>query len=200
MQIQILKKNKWILFLMTLMLMASCMATIFGINHNNKNIINLEAKLETVDSLNALETMSVVIVKGQKENVIEQVEVVDPEYNEVIDEFTLSNIKILEVYKNDTKEALTVGNDIKVRENAWMDQNTIYQVAGYQMMENGEEYLLFLGEDEKNGYFYPRGVLFGKISLDETTSLIYEEDSLRQEVGKIHQEALTKYIGSYEKI
>lgn len=164
----------------------------------------LPAKLEIVESFDHLDDISVLIVKGTMTGDRSIIEEIDPEYDQVIDKYTRTTFEVTELLKNQSSKELNTGDQIAIRENSWIDEKTTYAVAGYKLMEEGNEYLLFLGEDSENDYFYPRGVLFGKINTDESTIKLREKriasftvdvtnDEVNDLVLKIHSDALAKY-------
>lgn len=86
--------------------------------------------------------------------------------------YTISDFKIITTIKNSTKEDLTTDFIIQIFENEAYnkDTNTNYHVAGYEKMEVGGQYLLFLRHSITAENYIPMGIIFGKISIDEKES------------------------------
>ncbi len=200
-------KNKNIILIFTTALLAVIAIGLIysnGIKATDHQVEILPAKLEIVESFDHLDDMSVLIVKGTMTGDRSIIQEVDPEYNQVIDTYTRTTFEITDLIKNQSSKELNTGDRIAIRENSWTDEKTTYAIAGYKLMEKENEYLLFLGEDSENDYFYPRGVLFGKINTNESTmksqedkiasfSLNLTNDEVNDLVLKIHSDALAKY-------
>ncbi|MBC2260301.1 hypothetical protein HCB45_01715 [Listeria sp. FSL L7-0091] len=112
--------------------------------------------------------------------------------------YRMSDFKVAQVIKNDTKESLAKDNIIPIYENEGHDEktNTTYHVAGYEKMENKETYMLFLTYDSDYKYYVPVGVNFGKMNVDsEKETELYGDDSdiQEEEINKVQEEALDTY-------
>lgn len=187
--------NKHFIFSGILLLAVVVFALTTSITPNTQ-IVNLSAKLETIESLDKMESKSKLIIKGTKTEVIDQIQHQDSQTKEVVDQYSISNIKVIEVFKDETGQDFKQGDNIIVRENSWIEDGVTYQVEGYQLMENDNEYLLFLGENNKGDYFYPRGVIYGKIKVNKPfMSLDFNSaSSSNSDVNDIHNQALSRYI------
>lgn len=162
----------------------------------NTQLVNLSAKLQTIESLDKMESKSKLIIKGTKTEVIDQIQHQDPQTKEVVDQYSISNIEVIEIFKDETRQDFKQGDNIIVRENSWIEDGVTYQVEGYQLMEDNNEYLLFLGENNKGDYFYPRGVIYGKVEVNKPfIGLDFNSaGSSNPAVNDIHNQALSKYI------
>lgn len=187
--------NKYFIFSGVLLLAVVVFTLIVSITPDAQ-IVNLSAKLETIDSLDKMEGKSKLIIKGTKTEVIDQIQHQDPQTKEVVDRYSISNIEVIEVFKDETGQDFKQGDNIIVRENSWIEDGVTYQVEGYQLMEDNDEYLLFLGENNKGDYFYPRGVIYGKVEVNKPfMGLDFNSaDSSNFAVNDIHNQALSKYI------
>ncbi|MBC1376792.1 hypothetical protein [Listeria farberi] len=112
--------------------------------------------------------------------------------------YRMSDFKVAQVIKNDTKESLAKDNIIPIYENEGHDEktNTTYHVAGYEKMENKETYMLFLTYDSDYKYYVPVGVNFRKMNVDsEKETELYGDDSdiQEEEINKVQEEALDTY-------
>ncbi|TYU18071.1 hypothetical protein [Listeria monocytogenes] len=149
-----------------------------------------EAKTDSFDSEEELSKASNVIVIGSLSKRGESQVDRDAEGG-ILAVYRMSDFKIAQVIKNDTKESLAEDTIIPIYENEGHDEktNTTYHVAGYEKMENKETYMLFLTYDPEDKYYVPVGVNFGKMNVDsEKETELYGDDSDNQE-----EEALDTY-------
>lgn len=124
--------------------------------------------------------------------------------NRVVSTYTFSQVQVTEVFK-DVPGVLEIGSVITILENEAYDKeaNIIYHVAGYNMMEVGEEYLLFLTrhqQSDDNYYYVAAGINYGTISLCDDArgqtrkavdGLDFPDNSIYQDIW---QAAKDKYI------
>ena len=121
----------------------------------------VEAKTERYESLAEMEKDADVILRAVR---LDQEE---PVWNGSSG-YTLSQVKISKIYEDKTG-SLSLDDVIKVMENEVYDaaSNTVFHVAGYNMMVFGDEYLLFLKKDklpDGTEYYVACGVNYGTIS------------------------------------
>ena len=121
----------------------------------------VEAKTESYESLAEMEKDADVILRAVR---LDQEE---PVWNGSSG-YTLSQVKISKIYEDKTG-SLSLDDVIKVMENEVYDaaSNTVFHVAGYNMMVFGDEYLLFLKKDklpDGTEYYVACGVNYGTIS------------------------------------
>ena len=121
----------------------------------------VEAKTESYESLAEMEKDADVILRAVR---LDQEE---PVWNGSWG-YTLSQVKISKIYEDKTG-GLSLDDVIKVMENEVYDaaSNTVYHVDGYNMMVFGDEYLLFLKENQLldgTKYYVACGVNCGTIS------------------------------------
>ncbi|PET68744.1 hypothetical protein CN514_09660 [Bacillus sp. AFS001701] len=163
---------------------------------SSTKIISDHGKTDSFESLSELENASPIIVRGKKIGKLQtqvRKSTVDPS---LVSGWTESEFLIKEVIKNDSSnERVKVNKKITVGEMAFEYEGAIHTVNGYQEMKNGEDYLLFLVDQE--GIFATRGVSYGKIPLNNTNLEIYSdgvtEDSHQPELAPIFKEAREKY-------
>ena len=121
----------------------------------------VEAKTESYESLAEMEKDADVILRAVR---LDQEE---PVWNGSSG-YTLSQVKISKIYEDKTG-SLSLDDVIKVMENEVYDaaSNTVFHVAGYNMMVFGDEYLLFLKKDklpDGTECYVACGVNYGTIS------------------------------------
>jgi len=145
-------------------------------------ITNFGAKTNGFATFEELNKASTIVVKGTK--VRELSTEIDKSSidDSIIGGYTVTEFKINEVIKNsEGNPKIIEGEAISVGELAFENQNEIYTVNGYGGMKNGEDYLLFL--EEEQGLFAPRGVVFGKVPLDTEDLEIYSTEDIGQVEG-----------------
>lgn len=90
--------------------------------------------------------------------------------------YTLSGFEITEIFK-DTTNSLENGDVITILENEVYseEENIVYHIDGYTMMETGKEYLLFLRKASlnKQDYYVSSGINFGTVSLEDNNHKAY---------------------------
>lgn len=170
--------------------------------------INSSAKVINFFDFNDLETSAELIVSGTKDRVEKQY-IDRDDMGEVIGYGTKSAIKVNKVFKSKNKE-MTIGKYITVLENGATEQTNkgtiVYGVEGYQLMNEKEEYLLFLDKSltDPNIYFI-KGVYYGKIPLkqprkgklqskDEANPYDFQyKGEVTEKLEQIFTDALIKY-------
>lgn len=130
---------------------------------------SIDAKGPAYDTLEELEEDCTIIVRAIREE--NEVPVIQMDNDIMVLGYTFSQVTVKEVYKDLTEE-LVVGETIRILENEVYneEENIIYHVAGYNMMEVGEEYILFLTKDmyyDEKPYYVASGVNYGTVSLEE---------------------------------
>lgn len=158
--------------------------------------IDGEAKTDGFNDLSELVEKSPIIVKGIKQEDV-RTEVFKSKIDEaVIGGYTVADFKINEVVKNATTNAkINLEQTIPIAELNFESEGTIYSVNGYEKMNKGDEYLLFL-TDEQDEVFATSGVTVGKVPLDSDQLEIYEanlDDSELKHIENIFNEARTEY-------
>ncbi|MEY9971299.1 hypothetical protein ABH966_001672 [Lysinibacillus sp. RC46] len=138
--------------------------------------IDGEAKTNGFIDLNELAEKSPIIVKGTKLEDV-RTEVFKSKIDEaVIGGYTVADFEITEVVKNaTTNDKINLEQTIPIAELNFESEGTIYSVNGYEKMNKGDEYLLFL-TDEQDEVFATSGVTVGKVPLDSNELEIYEEN------------------------
>lgn len=161
----------------------------------------IEAIGPSFDTLQEMEDYSSTIVCVTRENI--ETPIVKVSRGEMVTGYTFSQVKIKEIFK-DTSNELKIGDTIRILENEifYEEENAIYHIAGYNMMEEGKEYLLFLTDhiyEDNNPYYVAAGVNYGTVSLEEDNrTTVYLTRNGNQvndfsEMQPIWDEALHKY-------
>ena len=196
-------KNKFKILFISFFLLTSCSNGRTKSYENNfrknqyGNHVIAEAKLDYYGNLNDVEKETEVIVLGKK--IKQNLSTIQKNNGYVNGVYTISNFKIEKVFKGNFKS----GDVIDVYESAGIDEETgkIYHIAGYELMEKDEEYLLFLRHSETDPWYMISGLKFGKISLSgkksefriELEKADHYPESFELEC-KIREEAIKKYL------
>ena len=146
---------------------------IFGNKGAHKDVVLLDAKTDGFHSFEELDDSSPIIIKGKKVDVAGTNIFRSKINNIVAGGYTKSEFEIAEVFKNsDNNPKIQPNQRIVIMEHSFKDavSNKTYTVNGYMNMANGEEYLLFLNNEEE-GLFAICGVIFGKIPLTKKSEI-----------------------------
>lgn len=176
---------------------------------NSPKFISSEAKVMGYTDFNELDTTAELILKGTKTKVINTF-IDKNEFDETIDYHTQSAIKVNQIFKSDNPD-IVEGSEVTVQENGAIetteDETLIYGIEGYQLMNENEEYLLFLDKSltDPNVYFV-KGVYYGKIPLsepkvnkilempeDESSQALEVHGEYPEALNTIFKQALEKY-------
>ncbi|WP_025676934.1 hypothetical protein [Paenibacillus massiliensis] len=152
------------------------------------------------NSFSELDQNSEIVVKGRKVKE-EKVILTKNEEGLAVDKRTLSSFTIEKVLKNEKNLSLSEGQEIIIQENAARDGDIVISSLGYQLMNEGEEYLLFLRSNlTEKGVYNIRGVYYGKVPAQRATALTTQADvqfkGSREEqavLQAIFDEALARY-------
>ena len=196
-------KNKFKILFLSFILLTSCSNGRTKSYENNfrknqyGNHVIADAKLDYYGNLNDVEKETEVIVLGKK--IKQNPSTIQKNNGYVNGVYTISNFKIEKVFKGNFKP----GDVIDVYESAGIDEETgkIYHIAGYELMEKDEEYLLFLRHSETDPWYMISGLKFGKISLSgKKGDLRLEMEKANEYLeefeneDRIREEAIKKYI------
>ena len=163
--------------------------------------ISVEAKVDEYQSLEAIENTVAIIVKVEKISEEEPI-IWKNDQGNVYFAGTIGNVKINEIYKNDSDRQLEIGRTIPIFENEAYDpkENTTYHVADYKKMSVGKEYMLFLNYSDSDRWYVPCSAIWGKYPLDSSEPILYNStevepviDSPHSLVNKIGLEVSEKY-------
>lgn len=144
-----------------------------SVNTVNNNIANQElsekkhefiyGKTDGFNSLEELENASECIVRVKKES--EDEAVVSRDHGTF--GYTMGQVKIQDVFLNVLEDEIQKDKIIEIWENEFPDGDVICHLEGYEKMEIGKEYLLFLRKSMTDDCFIPLGVTYGKVSVVE---------------------------------
>lgn len=138
------------------------------------NHIVVEAKTDGYYTTEELEAASPIIVQGTKTKEGPS-EFVNNELGQPLILYTMSSFRIDSIIKNDSNINLNINDEIPIFENQAEYNGKIYHIAGYNKMKENNKYILLLNYYEDDGYYIPTAVTFGKIPLDESEPIIYQD-------------------------
>lgn len=126
----------------------------------------MSGKTPGFESLEAMEAYSDLIIRATRTE--KEKPVATYSEGHLVSGYTFSSVVISEIYA-DKSGIFQVGDEIDMLENQIYseEENAIYHLNGYQMMEPGREYLLFLEKSSTGNYYISAGILFGTISLEK---------------------------------
>ncbi|KHF27361.1 hypothetical protein LR68_03849 [Anoxybacillus sp. BCO1] len=159
-------KKDVLLFFYYFCFLAACNHTTSELSNAHTKYVHSESKIiDQYDYLEEMENDSEVILIGTKKSGESHF---DKDGDMVTGFYTISDVEIKKVFKNEKGYKLDRGNVIKVMENGAFDKetNTMYGSAGYQLMKNDKSYLLFLRKSTTHDEYTIKGVYYGKVPLD----------------------------------
>ena len=143
------------------------------VENKNAKVVDMDvgvsAKTDGYQSVEELEADADLIVRGVK--VKQNAPVITYYDEEPISGYTLSDFCVKEVFK-DEGENIQENDTISILENEFTDKNTniTYHVAGYSMMDEKNEYILYLTANtfgNRVAYYTPLAVNYGITSLGD---------------------------------
>lgn len=156
--------------------------------------VSFSGKYIGFDNLQEMEEKSDLIVLGKKTSTKENIVKLD-NTNAYIDAYSLANIEIKKVIKNETGKLLYKSDNITVMEYAASDIDSLgkkrfFHLEDYTLMKDNKHYALFLRESKTDPNVYLiRGAVFGKVPLDT------EENIQDVEIINISKQVKEKYKG-----
>lgn len=158
----------------------------------------VEASHPAFENLRDMEDKTPIILIGTKEAEINPYNFVDDTGRE-ISEFSMAHIKVDKIIKNHDSISLDSEQMIPVLENEYQKDSTVFHIGGYQKMELGKKYLLFLYYSEHDNWYVINGVVFGKVPTSTSESLLYgqkgDSPSLPEKVIREAQESYKHFFG-----
>lgn len=151
----------------------------------------IDAKTDGYNSLEEMEDASECIVRVKKESE----EVIDPSQSGESGR-TMSQVKIQEVFHNALGDAIQKDQVIAIWENEFPDGDIICHLAGYEKMEVGKEYILFLRKSTTHDCFLTLGLTYGKVPIEAEESEFMKQnaDRIDPTIKTIAAEARKKYV------
>ena len=164
------------------------------ISEKEPKLVKTEAKTDNYETLKQLEEKSPIILLVQKKKEIEPV--LGGNKSAKVPVGTVSSVKVIRIIKNESKDKIEQDASINVleREVYDRDDNTVYRVNDYSMMQEGGEYFLYLKKSETNNEFIIRGGFVGKVEADTKNAKPgrLKSSKLSDDVQKIHKAAYEK--------
>ena len=167
---------------------------VYQISEKDPRLICSEAKTDGYQTLGQLEEASPIILLEQKKKEIKS-EFGNME-NAKIPVGTLSSVKVLNVIKNESKETIEQNELISVLESEVYDHddNTLYRINDYSMMQEGGQYFLYVRKSTTDNEYLILGITLGKVEADTKNAKPgrLKSSKLSDDVQKIHKAAYEK--------
>ena len=134
---------------------------------------------ETEEELREAASLIVKVKKTEKEKNVSEYLGVEDFYHG----YTLSDVEIEVIEKNDTGKEISVGDSIRVLENqfsykARSGNTVVCHVNQYTMMIPDKEYYLYLEFSETDQWYVPIAGFLGKVNVDEKEDLLFPASEL----------------------
>lgn len=196
------KKIRVFLILFVVLIIGGCLPenkanTSMADDHTNSQATGktrhemIYVKGEGFESLEEMEEASECIVRVKKES--EDEPVVSSDHGTT--GYTMSHVRIQEVFYNTLGDKIQNDQIIDIWEGEFPDGNVIAHIAGYEKMEIGKEYILFLRRSTSHDCFLSLGVIYGKVSVvEEEESEFIQRHPLDDTVKKVLAQAREKYV------
>lgn len=167
---------------------------VYQISEKRPKLVRTEAKTDNYETLHQLEAKSPIILLVEKKKEIEPI--LGGNENAKVPVGTVSSVKVIKIIKNVSQETIKQDGFIRVleREVYDKDDNTLYRVNDYSMMQEGGKYFLYLKKSETNDEFIIRGGFFGKVEADTKNAKPgrLKTSKLSGEIEKLHKAAYEK--------
>ncbi|MES9681698.1 hypothetical protein ABWK22_02035 [Gottfriedia acidiceleris] len=170
-----------------------------------KQTLQGNGKHESYSSLQEMELKADLIVVGKKLKKEDPTILTDgvkgkDGYEGVMGGYTISDFQVKKILKNNSGVEINKNETIPVLENAATDtigdgkKQITYSVDGYQLMEQGKHYILFMSESQSDpGTFIPMGVVYGKAPLEADSGQTELNSKGNEQVKKVVSDAIGKY-------
>lgn len=173
-----------LILIMSVLLLSSCGRTWESAKEEVPDLHgNVDAKTDLYESEKALDEWAGLIVRvektGNAENVTEQLD-----GNGHYHGWTLSKVKVKEVLKNNSEMNVVDGDEIPVYEQqfTYYDKdkkaNITWHINQYNMMQEGNEYILYLNYSLNDKWYYMAGGIFGKINIKADEPVLFEAKNI----------------------
>lgn len=155
-----------------------------------RNLI-VDAKTDVMPDLASIENKAEMIVIGKKV-VQEDPTVIYNQEDRINVAYTLSNFLVQKVISDDEVQG---GMEITILENEAYNkrEDITYHIAGYELMKEDNEYLLFLRKSTTDPYYIIIGNNYGKVPLQNETS------ALREAVQKANTSYATEKLSEWAR-
>lgn len=167
---------------------------VYQISEKTPKLVRTEAKTDGYETLEKLEEKSPIILLVQKKKEIKSE--FGGDKNARIPVGTLSSVKVIEVIKNESKEIIEQNQIVSVLESEVYDRddNTLYRINDYSMMQENGQYLLYVRKSETDNEFLILGVTLGKVEADTKNAKPgrLKASKLSGEIEKLHKAAYEK--------
>ena len=126
-----------------------------------------------------LKETSKLIVKAKimddlsKENSVIEMDTEDTD--SISSAYSLRNIELLEIYGGDNADQFQSGDKLTIIDNAAIHDNNYIHIEGYEKLEKGQIYILYLSNDTASGDYSIISANNGKVEFDKVNQLQGDE-------------------------
>ena len=89
--------------------------------------------------------------------------------------YSLRNIELLEIYGGDNADQFQSGDKLTIIDNAAIHDNNYIHIEGYEKLEKGQIYILYLSNDTASGDYSIISANNGKVEFDKVNQLQGDE-------------------------
>jgi hypothetical protein len=106
------------------------------------------------------------------------------------DNFTLSRVEIIAVYKQTEDLHYKSGDMISILESEWYNPSdrVVHHTENYTKMKDSKAYILYLGHNPDVDNFYPVGLLYGKLPEDGNEPIFYGDANKYAHISEVINE------------
>lgn len=153
-----------------------------------QKVVTRHAKHKQYKDLDELEKKSDYVVKAKFTGERTIHNWTDSDSGEVVETASKTEVEI----KKDFKGDLEKGEKVFVYEPGYFDDDIYVNVEGYELMEENEEYTLFLRKIDNDDTLMLVGMYQGKYKLDKDKNIDYKGEN-RENFEKLKKEVKEKY-------
>ena len=168
------------LFVMTIMVGIMLMLCSCGKSESVAKLKDIPIQSEFIlFDYQELKETSKLIVKAKimddlsKENSVIEMDTEDTD--SISSAYSLRNIELLEIYGGDNADQFQSGDKLTIIDNAAIHDNNYIHIEGYEKLEKGQIYILYLSNDTASGDYSIISANNGKVEFDKVNQLQGDE-------------------------
>lgn len=171
-------------------------STAEGLQNNEFPVIMSSVENFLIEDINTLEDRSTLIIKGSFTGNRSQKNWGENSSGEVIARGSKSEIKVDEIYKGAIENNAST---ISIYEPAYFENSTFVSIAGYNLLSEKEDYLLFLRPAKNDDSYVIVGMYQGKYNLNSSDAM-KSVDSIKTYADVKDTEYFGENVDDYNKL
>ena len=171
-------------------------STAEGLQNNEFPVIMSSVENFLIEDINTLEDRSTLIIKGSFTGNRSQKNWGENSSGEVIARGSKSEIKVDETYKGAIENNAST---ISIYEPAYFENSTFVSIAGYNLLSEKEDYLLFLRPAKNDDSYVIVGMYQGKYNLNSSDAM-KSVDSIKTYADVKDTEYFGENVDDYNKL